>query len=114
MRKLRIGLEIVATGALIVVWVLQIQAIDFDLPARQEREDLKLRNYVISHDLEYVKNELINLQKQQWKIHVAQSNDAKTNSLLLGLVMLVLSITLVRDFLKQGARGPDTDAKDRQ
>lgn len=86
-------LELIAVCGLLAAGIMQLQQVDFELAAREQQEDLRLRDYVISHDLEYVKSELIALQKERWTSYAAQSNRSWQIFLMVvaGLVLLILS-----------------------
>ena len=93
MRTFRWMLELMALCCLLAAGGIQLQQVDFDLDVREQQDDLRLRDYVISHDLEYVKSELIALQKERWTNYVAQSNRSWQVFLLVlgGLVLLIIS-----------------------
>ncbi|MEM7038570.1 MAG: hypothetical protein AAF570_16415 [Bacteroidota bacterium] len=101
MRRLRLGLEIAALAVLALVTVMQVRQIEFDLDGARAVEDLRLRDFVISHDLEFVKSELIQMQKDRWAERVYRSNDLKTFTLVLTLATVVLTIAVVRDFRRR-------------
>lgn len=93
MRTLRWMLELIALCGLLAAGIFQLQQVDFDLAGSEQQEDLRLRDYVISHDLEYVKGELIALQKERWSDHAEQSSRSWLFFVLVigALVLVILS-----------------------
>jgi hypothetical protein len=86
-------LELIALTGLVLAGIYQLQQVDFDLQVREKQEDLRLRDYVISHDLEYVKSELISLQKEEWTGYASRSDRSWLFFLLIAasVVLLVIS-----------------------
>jgi hypothetical protein len=92
MRTLASILQLIAAGSLLVAAIYLAREVDPDIAEREKKEDLRLRDYVISHDLEYVKSELITLQKERWATYVAHN---RKSWLLLTMVTAGLVVLLV-------------------
>lgn len=100
------GLRVVAVAVLGYALWLNFARIDFELAENRKKDDLLLRDYVISHDFEFVKDELIELHKAQWLQHVDSSHRSRDTALLLGFVLLVLLGETLRGIGKKSAKGP--------
>ena len=102
MRLFRNLMQVIAIALFIVVAVLQFQRIDFDISQREKVEDVKLRDYVISYDLDYVKKELIVLQKDKWVTYVKHSNQARNSFIFLSLAVLAFGLSRLGRPQKRG------------
>ena len=96
MRCLQIILEIAALLTLAWLAVESYRSIDFDISIQQEVEDRNFRDYVVSHDLQFVKDRLVEMQKEKWAAYVEASDRARTQTLLFSGLLLVFLVAVFR------------------
>lgn len=88
MRSLQTLLELLTFSLLVILAVMQFRVTNFDLSEREQQDDKRLRDYVISYDLEYVKQELITLQKERWDAYEAHARHTRNTFVLVFLAAL--------------------------
>lgn len=94
MRKVLTLIQILLLAGLMAAFVINLEQVNFDVEADQEVADNTLREYVVTHDLEVVKAELIARHKEQWKTAYYAAERARWMAYLLGAALLIVLVML--------------------